>query len=181
MHRDSSHSASKYWNNPRGWPTLIERLKTLGYRVLCIEHDKQYGNAQYMTTMPEGAEDFTGSRPLQERASLLLHADFFIGLGSGLSRLAWAVGTPVVMISGFSHPPAEFRTPYRVINFHGCNSCNSCNSCFNDMTTGFDSQNFAWCPRRFDKAQPFQCTAIITPEFVMRDKLMAERGLAQIF
>jgi autotransporter strand-loop-strand O-heptosyltransferase len=71
----------KYWNNPRGWPTLIERLKTLGYRVLCIEHDKQYGNAQYMTTMPEGAEDFTGSRPLQERASLLLHADFFFRIG----------------------------------------------------------------------------------------------------
>jgi autotransporter strand-loop-strand O-heptosyltransferase len=90
------------------------------------------------------------------------------------------VGTPVVMISGFSHPPTEFRTPYRVINFHGCNTCNNC---FNDMTTGFDSQNFAWCPRRFDKAQPFQCAAIITPEFVMRvvDKLMAERGLAQIF
>ncbi|KLU22698.1 hypothetical protein EOS_28590 [Caballeronia mineralivorans PML1(12)] len=99
------------------------------------------------------------------------------GLGSGLSWLAWAVGTPVVMISGFSHPSTEFSTPYRVVNFHGCNSC------FNDMTTGFDPQNFAWCPRRFDRAQPFQCTAIITPEFVMRvvDKLMAERGLAQIF
>ena len=81
------------------------------------------------------------------------------------------------MISGFSHPSTEFRTPYRVINFHGCNSC------FNDMTPEFDSENFAWCPRPFDKAQPFQCTAIITPEFVMRvvDKLIADRGLAQIF
>jgi len=38
-------------------------------------------------------------------------------------------------------------------------------------------------PMPFDKAQPFQCTAIITPEFVMRvvDKLIAERGIAQIF
>jgi autotransporter strand-loop-strand O-heptosyltransferase len=167
----------KYWNNPRGWPTLIEHLKTLGYRVLCIDRERKYGNAQYMNTMPEGAEDFTGNRPLQERVSLLHHADFFIGLGSGLSWLAWAVGTPVVMISGFSHPSTEFRTPYRVINFHGCNSC------FNDTATEFDSENFAWCPRRFDKPQPFQCTAIITPEFVMRivDKLIAERGLAQAF
>src|SRR5260370_40322124 len=57
---------------------------------------------------------------------------FFIGLGSGLSWLAWAAGTPVVMISGFSHPSTEFRTPYRVINFH------SCNTCFNDLTTEFD-------------------------------------------
>ena len=64
------------------------------------------------------AEDFTGNRPLQERLSLLHHADFFIGLGSGLSWLAWAADTPVVMISGFSHPSTEFHTPYRVINFH---------------------------------------------------------------
>jgi autotransporter strand-loop-strand O-heptosyltransferase len=81
------------------------------------------------------------------------------------------------MISGFSHPSTEFHTPYRVINFHGCNSC------FNDTTTEFDAQNFGWCPRRADKPQPFQCTAVITPEFVMRvvDKLIAERGLTQIF
>ncbi|WP_438395203.1 autotransporter strand-loop-strand O-heptosyltransferase [Caballeronia sp. DA-9] len=173
-----STAQCKYWNNPRGWPTLIEHLKKLGYRVLCIDREKSYGNAEYMNTMPEGAEDFTGSRPLQERLGLLHHADFFIGLGSGLSWLAWAAGTPVVMISGFSHPSTEFRTPYRVINFHGCNSC------FNDTTAEFESSNFAWCPRRSDPAQRFQCTSIITPEFVMRvvDKLIADRKLgAQAF
>ena len=37
---------------------------------------------------------------LQERARWLKHAAFFVGLSSGLSWLAWAVGTPVVMISG---------------------------------------------------------------------------------
>jgi autotransporter strand-loop-strand O-heptosyltransferase len=81
----------------------------------------------------------------------------------------------VVLISGFSHPSMEFRTPYRVINFHACNSC------FNDTTTEFDSKNFAWCPRRSDKPQPFQCTAVITPEFVMRvvDRLMRSHALGQ--
>jgi autotransporter strand-loop-strand O-heptosyltransferase len=168
-----STAQCKYWNNPRGWPTLIAHLKALGYRVLCIDKEKSYGNAEYTNTMPEGAEDFTGNRPLQERLSLLLHADFFIGLGSGLSWLAWAAGTPVVMISGFSHPSTEFRTPYRVINFHGCNSC------FNDTTAEFEASVFAWCPRRSDPAQRFQCTAIITPEFVMRvvDNLIADRKL----
>ncbi|OTP75795.1 autotransporter strand-loop-strand O-heptosyltransferase [Caballeronia sordidicola] len=173
-----STAQCKYWNNPRGWPTLIAHLKTLGYRVLCIDKEQSYGNAEYMNTMPEGAEDFTGNRPLQERLSLLNHADFFIGLGSGLSWLAWATGTPVVMISGFSHPSTEFRTPYRVINFHGCNSC------FNDMTAEFEAADFAWCPRRADKAQRFQCTSIITPELVMRvvDKLITDKKLlAQAF
>ncbi|KQR79530.1 hypothetical protein ASG35_06415 [Burkholderia sp. Leaf177] len=173
-----STAQCKYWNNPRGWSTLIAHLKARGYRVLCIDKEKSYGNSEYTNAMPEDAEDFTGNRPLQERLSLLHHAEFFIGLGSGLSWLAWAARTPVVMISGFSHPSAEFRTPYRVINFHGCNSC------FNDTTVEFDASDFAWCPRRADPAQRFQCTAIITPEFVMRvvDNLIADRTLpAQAF
>jgi autotransporter strand-loop-strand O-heptosyltransferase len=41
---------------------------------------------------------------------LLRHASFFIGLGSGLSWLAWASGIPVVLISGFSLPNSEFYT-----------------------------------------------------------------------
>jgi autotransporter strand-loop-strand O-heptosyltransferase len=172
-----STAQCKYWNNPLGWPTLIEYLKSLGYRVLCIDRYHRYGTAQHMNTMPEGAEDFTGNRPLQERASLLQHADFFIGLGSGLSWLAWATGIPVVLISGFSHPSMEFRTPYRVINFHACNSC------FNDTTIQFYPENFAWCPRRFDKPQPFQCTSVITPEFVRGyvDRLIKDHSLDQAF
>jgi autotransporter strand-loop-strand O-heptosyltransferase len=163
----------KYWNNPRGWPTLIAHLNRLGYRVLCIDRERAYGLPGALNPMPDGAEDFTGERPLQQRANLLAHADFFVGLGSGLSWLAWAVGTPVVMISGFSHPHTEFHTPWRVINFHACNSC------FNDTAFEFDADDFNWCPRRTDGAQRFQCTAAISPEFVMRtvDRLMEERCL----
>jgi hypothetical protein len=29
------------------------------------------------------------------------------------------------MISGFTHPVTEFATPYRVINYHACNSCSN--------------------------------------------------------
>ncbi len=168
-----STSQCKYWNNPDGWPVLIEHLKSRGYRVLCIDQHRQYGLPGRLNRMPEGAEDFTGNRPLQERASLLAHADFFVGLGSGLSWLAWAIGIPVVMISGFSHPSMEFQTPYRVINFHACNSC------MNDTAISFGTGDFNWCPRRVGKPQPFQCTAVITPEFVMRvvDNLIRDHAL----
>ena len=45
----------KYWNNPRGWPTLIAHLKALGYRVLCIDREQaSTGNGKHMNTMPEG-------------------------------------------------------------------------------------------------------------------------------
>ena len=57
------------------------------------------------------------------RARWIKHGEFFVGLSSGLSWLASATGTPVVMISGFAHPTNEFDTPYRIINYHACNSC----------------------------------------------------------
>ena len=168
-----STAQRKYWNNPRGWPTLIAHLKARGYRVLCIDQHREYGAGDVINRMPEGCEDFTGDRPLEERVNLLMHADFFVGLGSGLSWLAWAAGAPVVMISGFSHPHTEFRTPYRVINFHACNSC------FNDTTCDFDSRDFLWCPRRHDKPGRFQCTSAISPEQVIAqvERLIADHDL----
>jgi len=164
----------KYWNNPDGWPALINYLRALGYRVLCIDRYWRFGNDSHVNYMPAEAEDFTGNHTLQQRASLLRHAEFFIGLSSGLSWLAWAVGVPVVMISGFSHPSNEFHTPYRVINFHACNSC------LNDTAVQIYADVFVQCPRRENNPQPFQCTASITPQFVMRvvDRLIRDQRQA---
>jgi autotransporter strand-loop-strand O-heptosyltransferase len=75
-------------------------------------------------------------------ARWLKNAEFFIGLSSGLSWLAWSMRTPVVMISGVTHPINEFTTPYRVINYHACNSC------WNDPLSPFDRSDFLTCPRR---------------------------------
>ncbi|MBQ7477946.1 MAG: hypothetical protein IJT01_03480, partial [Selenomonadaceae bacterium] len=125
-------------------------------------------------TIPYGAEDFTGNIPLQERVNLLHHADFFVGLGSGLSWLAWGAGVPVVMICGFSSPSFEFSTPYRIINR------NVCNSCFNDGQQDFDMGRADWCPKhQDDPSTRFQCTRAITPGHVIRviKKLMADRHL----
>ena len=95
--------------------------------------------------IPYGAENFTGDIPLEERVDLLYHADFFIGLSSGLSWLAWAVGKPVVMISGFTLPINEF-----------------------------DHQDFEWCPRHKGDEKHYECTGFISPEQVIKaiDKLM---------
>lgn len=156
-----SSSQAKYWNNPTGWMDLISMLKEEGYRVLCIDKSRAYGQGLFVNTIPYGAEDFTGNLPLQERIDLIKHADFFIGLSSGLSWLAWGCNVPVVMISGFTHPLNEFFTPYRVINYH------SCNSCWNDMRCDFDHFDFMWCPRHKGDDRQFECTRSITAEQVM--------------
>ncbi|HWB49311.1 MAG TPA: autotransporter strand-loop-strand O-heptosyltransferase [Stellaceae bacterium] len=155
-----STGQGKYWNNPQGWPETVRYLKEMGYRVICIDRDAVHGQGTVWNRMPPGAEDQTGDRPLLERARWLRHADFFIGLSSGLSWLAWAVGTPVVMISGFTHPINEFATPYRIINYHVCNSC------WNDLTLGFEPGDFIRCPRHQGTPRQFECTAAITAEHV---------------
>jgi autotransporter strand-loop-strand O-heptosyltransferase len=155
-----SSTHSKHWTNPFGWHEIIAFLKDSGYRVICIDQKPVHGTDLIWNHIPHGAEDQTGDRPLLERARWLKHAAFFIGLSSGLSWLSWAVGTPTVMISGFTHPINEFNTPYRVINYHVCNSC------WNDVRVRFDHKDFLWCPRHANTPRQFECTRLITPEAV---------------
>ena len=151
---------AKYWNNPTGWRDVIAFLKNNGYRVICIDQRPVHGQGIVWNHIPYGAEDETGDRPLQERARWLRHAEFFIGLSSGLAWLAWAAGTPVIMISGFTHPLNEFQTPYRIVNYHACNSC------WNDPAHRFDHTDFLWCPRHKNTPRQFECTRLITSDQV---------------
>lgn len=155
-----STTQCKYWNNPNGWREVVSFLKQSGYRVICIDQKPVHGAGLIWNHIPSGVEDETGDRPLAERAQWLKHAEFFVGLSSGLSWLAWAVGIPVVLISGFTHPTNEFTTPYRVINYH------TCNSCWNDVRLRFDHKDFLWCPRQKDTPRQFECTRLITAEQV---------------
>jgi autotransporter strand-loop-strand O-heptosyltransferase len=155
-----SSSQAKYWNNPTGWREVIAFLKQSGYRVICIDQRPVHGNGLVWNHIPHGAEDETGDRPLTERARWLRHAAAYVGLSSGLSWLAWAAGTPVVMISGFTHPTNEFATPFRVINYHVCNSC------WNDTRERFDHKDFLWCPRHAGTSRQLECTRLITADQV---------------
>jgi autotransporter strand-loop-strand O-heptosyltransferase len=151
-----STTQCKYWNNPTGWRQVIEYLNGQDYRVVCIDQKSVHGAGLVWNHIPHGVQDETGDRPLAERVGWLRHAACFVGLSSGLAWLAWAVGTPVVMISGFSHPINEFTTPYRVINYH------TCNGCWNDVRVRFDHKDFLWCPRHVGTTRQFECTRLIT-------------------
>jgi autotransporter strand-loop-strand O-heptosyltransferase len=162
----------KHWNNPHGWRDVIAFLKSQGYRVICIDQKPVTGTGIIWNHIPHGAEDETGDRPLAERARWLRHASAFIGLSSGLSWLAWAAGCPVVMISGFTHPTNEFATPYRIINWH------TCNSCWNDVRHRFDHQDYLFCPRHKGTDRQFECTRLITSTQVI-GALKTVPGLAK--
>ena len=107
----------------------------------------------------DGAEDFTGNLPIIERINLLAYADFFIGLGSGLSWLAWSVDIPVILISGISSPWCEFYTPYRI------NNPLVCHGCYNDLR--YNYSDIFKCPRYKGNAQSYECSKKISAQQVI--------------
>lgn len=168
--------AVKLWHHPDGWFDVVNHLKSRGLRVICIDGARVQTCGVFSTHIPHGCEDETGLRPLSERARWLKHAEAYVGLSSGLSWLAHAVECPVVMISGFSHPSSEFETPYRVINWHVCNSC------WNDPRHAFDHDDFFWCPRHKGAPRQYECSKLIRPQLVIQaiDRALADAAQRRI-
>ncbi|EQM95280.1 hypothetical protein OFAG_02174, partial [Oxalobacter formigenes HOxBLS] len=68
----------------------------------------------------------------------------------------------------------EFKTPYRVINTHGCFGC------WDDVNENFDHKDYFWCPRHKGTDRQFECTRLITGQQVIGHikRLMNDRGLS---
>ena len=110
---------------------------------------------------PEGVTIFKGGN-LQEVIDDLSSCEFFIGLGSGLSWLAWACKLPVVLISGFSEKWAETTLDtYRVINESVCHGC------FNSER--LDAGDWNWCPLHKNTNRMFECTKEISSDMVIKE------------
>ena len=91
----------------------------------------------------------------------MMNAEFFIGIGSGLSWLSWAIGTPTALISGFSYPLSEFADCERIFN----PDQNVCNGCFNRHW--LNPGDWEWCPDHKDTPRHFECSKTITTEMVI--------------
>jgi autotransporter strand-loop-strand O-heptosyltransferase len=152
----SAHA--KYWNNPGGWQAVINYLNDKGYKVVMITSEKLYNpwhDSKLGGTLRK-VIDKTGSYPLEDRMVDLKYADLYIGLGSGLSWLSWSIGTPTILISGFSQPYSEFLDCERIFNY----DTDVCTGCFN--THRLDAGDWEWCPEHKNTSRHFECTKTIT-------------------
>jgi autotransporter strand-loop-strand O-heptosyltransferase len=151
----SAHA--KYWNNPGGWQAVINWLNAIGYKVVMLTSEKlgvDWQDAKLGGTLT-GVIDKTGDISIHERMIDIRDADLFIGVGSGLSWLSWASGTPTVIISGFTDVDLEpLDGVTRVINKNVCNSCWSNHE--------FDPGNWNWCPIHEKTENQFECSKTIT-------------------
>jgi autotransporter strand-loop-strand O-heptosyltransferase len=157
----SAHA--KYWNYPGGWQRVIDWLKEKGYKTLMITseplgdgwHDSKLGGTL------KNVINKTGKLPLEDRMSDISHAEAFIGVGSGLSWVSWAVGQKTILISGFSEPYSEFEDCERIYTPTGL-----CSGCFN--REWLNPGDWEWCPEHKDTPRHFECTKSITPEMVIK-------------
>ena len=153
-----STAQAKYWNYPGGWDKVVDFLSKKGYNIVCIDKHHSFGQGEYFNTSPKNVIG-RHERTLDQTIATLNRAEFFIGLGSGLSWLAWALNKYVIMISGFSNPTSEFSSKcFRIHNDAVCNSCYNRHK--------FDAGDWLWCPDHKNTDRMFECSKNISPEKV---------------
>lgn len=155
-----STSQSRYWNYNNGWTKVVDYLKSKNYKIICVDKYSDFGSAGYLNSCPKNVDYFAGEHSFDEIIDIINGCEFFIGLSSGLSWLAWALNKKIIKINGSVKPSFEFKTEYTVHN----NSV--CNACFNSVKHKFDPSNWAWCPEN----KNFECTKNIT-EIDVIDKI----------
>lgn len=151
---------AKYWNNPTGWQELTDYFLEKGLKVIIIGLEEDGYMQNYY---PNGAIRKQGQDTLANVILHLKHSEMFIGVGSGLSWLSWAVGAPTVLISGFSLPSTEIFDTNVIRVFKG----GGCNGCFNRHR--LDAGDWNWCPDQKGTHRQFECTSIISAGEVIKE------------
>lgn len=151
-----STAQCKYWNNPNGWQEIVDYLLSKEYEVVMAsrEEDGYMGNSypKGITLMLDTSMDSV----MKE----LLSAEMFIGISSGLSWLAWALGTNTCLISGITKPEADFTPTIRISPAESV-----CRFCFSQEK--LDAGDWNWCPKHKGTDRQFECTKTITSNDVI--------------
>jgi len=153
-----STAQCKYWNNKTGWQELVDNLLLNGYEVIVIskEEDGYMGN-EY----PIGVTLLLDNS-IKSVISEILTSQMFIGISSGLSWLAWALGTDTCLISGITSPESDFTPTVRISPKESV-----CRFCFNKER--LDAGDWNWCPNHKGTSRQFECTKTITGQDVIAE------------
>jgi autotransporter strand-loop-strand O-heptosyltransferase len=140
-------SGCKEWTY-NNWVSLSKLIKDLGYEVITLTQNPYY---------IDGVKNIWGET-WNNVMNYLYYAEAFIGLGSGLSWLNWALGKHTYMINGFAKEGHEFTSNVtRIFN------SNVCIFCWNDEVFTFDAGDWDWCPVYQGTSKQHICQKSITP------------------
>lgn len=147
-----STAQAKYWNNPTGWQEVVDYINSIGYKAIIVSSEEDGYMGNYYPTGAIQIVDKSLSSTIEE----IRKSTLFIGVGTGLSWLAWTCDRPVILISGFSDEYTEFDC-YRISQ----KNKEVCRGCFNRFK--LDAGDWNWCPLESD----FQCSKLIKSQEVI--------------
>jgi len=129
------------------WVSLSKLIKELGYEVVTLTQQPYH---------IDGVINVWGE-PLDVVCNYLHNAKTFIGLGSGLSWINWALNKYTYMINGFVEEGHEFTSNMTKI------TNDICIKCWNDPVHVFDAGDWDWCPVYKGTERQHICQKSITP------------------
>ena len=165
----------KYWNHPNGlksqgdptnWNELSAMLRKRGHTPVTVEKDEMYGVPPFYNGVPSKSNRQIG-KTILEAANIINHSEFYIGLSSGMSWIAHALGKKVVMISNFTEDWNEFDLS--LDDYIRITDKSVCHGCWNKINVEhtFNPSDWYWCPLHRDTDRQFECHKSITVNDVM--------------
>jgi len=142
-------SGCKEWTY-ENWSELSKLIIEKGYKVITL------------TSTPYHLDNVTNysKKSWSDVMNLLYNSEFFVGLGSGLSWMNWALNKKTYMIANFSEDGHEFTS--NVVRI----SNDRCIKCWNDPVLVFNPGDWDWCPVYKGTELQHICQKSITPEMV---------------
>jgi autotransporter strand-loop-strand O-heptosyltransferase len=165
----------KYWYHPNGlksqgdatnWNELSSILRKRGYTPVTVEKDEMYGVPPFYNGIPSKSNKQVG-KTILEAANIINHSEFYIGLSSGMSWIAHALGKKVVMISNFTEDWNEFDLS--LDDYIRITDKSVCHGCWNKINVDFEfnKDDWYWCPLHKDTERQFECHKSISVSDVM--------------
>jgi autotransporter strand-loop-strand O-heptosyltransferase len=165
----------KYWNHPNGlksqgdstnWNELSAMLRKRGYTPVTVEKTDFYGVPPFYNGVPSKSNKQIG-KTLLDAVNIINHSEFYIGLSSGMSWIAHALGKKVVMISNFTEDWNEFDLS--LDDYIRITNKSVCHGCWNKVNVDFEfnKNDWYWCPLHKDTERQFECHKSITVNDVM--------------
>jgi autotransporter strand-loop-strand O-heptosyltransferase len=145
----NSTAGCKFWTK-EGWQELIDYLHQKGYSIINVS--KEENPFKNCTQIKDSS--------MENTMNYIHHSEFFIGLSSGLSWLAWAMNKDVVMISNFTESNHEFKCIRPV-------KTDVCHGCWNSYKFKFD-KSWNWCPIHTGTPRMFECQTSIKAKDVIK-------------
>lgn len=139
----------KFWTII-GWTELSIYLNQKGYKVVNVSKERNPIPGVYQIEDTE----------INNTMNYIYHSEFMVGLSSGLSWVAHALGKYVFRIGSFINNDHEFTLKGEQIS-----NREVCNGCWH--TDRLNAANWYHCPRLHDTSRSFECATSITSEMVI--------------